>query len=236
LVKSEHLKGWVGALDRFAREEPGRRDFETFFYFDQSAPESIFDIVEEFARLQKREPHSLLIFVEGERMRSAGERVTRVSTILPEIALRLHMPIAPVRISGGLPFEGGAQKYDFPFDEGAQDHVIGAAIEPEEIARLSLKERSSRIVEAINALPPGEFERPLPGDRGFAEAVRRRSGERAPKPTRLVKAILIEMLLHMPNPNEEIKPVVDALRSEGRSSLDPWSRRLVAWLREDEPE
>jgi acyl transferase domain-containing protein/3-hydroxymyristoyl/3-hydroxydecanoyl-(acyl carrier protein) dehydratase len=236
LVKSEHRKGWVGALDRFAREEPGGRRSDTFFYFDQSAPESIYGIVEEFARLQEQEPHSLLVFVEGERMRCAGERVKRVSTILPEIALRLRIPIAPVRISGGLPLEGGAQKYDFPFEGGAQDHVIGTAIEPEEIARLLLKERSSLIAESINALPPGEFERPLPGHPDFVEAVRRRVGERGSNPSHVVKATLIEMLLSISTPSKEIQRVVDALRYNEHSLMTPWSRRFVDWLREVDSE
>jgi hypothetical protein len=221
-------------MDRFAEQEPDGARASSFYYFDQSSPDSFFEIVREFEALQRLGAHSLLIFVEGARMRQAGQKVSKISTILPEIALRLDMPIAPVRISGGLPLEAGSHKFDFPCDLGKQDLVVGAAIEPEEIARLSLRDRSARLLEAINALPPGPHERPLAGDRDFAEAVRRRASRRAPGQTALVKATLIEMLLKARQPHDGAKALAAAFSPDARAPTDDWSRRFVEWLNEDE--
>ena len=233
LVKSEHRDDWVGALDRFACEEPGGRIAENLFYFDRSTPQSIFDIIEEFAELQKQGPHSLLVFVEGERMLAAGQKVSRVSTLLPDIALRLHLPIAPLRISGGLPREPRGEKYEFPFDWGKQDFVVGPVIEPEEIARLTLKERTMRIIDAIDALPPGPDERPLPNDPRFIAAVERRVIARGPGRLNLVKATFTELLLGM-EPNEATTPIIEALGPRRWLLDDAWTQSFYAWLTGDE--
>ncbi|MGA9601172.1 MAG: beta-ketoacyl synthase N-terminal-like domain-containing protein [Methylocystis sp.] len=234
LVKAEHLKGWVGAVDRFAQEEPLGSRALSCLYFDQSKPESFFEIIEEFEAMQRRGPHSLLIFVEGTRMRGAGEEVSKISTILPELAVRLDMPIAPLRISGGLPLEAGPHKFDFPYDLGKQDYVIGSAIEPAEIGRLSLRERSARLIDAINALPPGPYERPLAGDRDFVEAVKRRANRRASGQTPLVKAALIELLLQARHAHHGVRTITASFGPEAHFPRDEWSRRFVKWLCEDE--
>ena len=99
------------------------------------------------------------------RSTRANQPVTKMSGVFVDLALALGAPIVPVRFSGGLPLEPGEGRLEFPVGLGRQDFWLGAPILPEALATLPYKERSERVMAAINALGPGPGEeRPLPGD------------------------------------------------------------------------
>jgi hypothetical protein len=70
----------------------------------------------------------------------------------------------PVRFVGGLPRTELAERLEYPFEMGRQDYYLGAPILPETLAALPYKERTDRVLAAINALGPGhEHEQPIAG-------------------------------------------------------------------------
>lgn len=230
IIKAEHVKGWVGAVERFALSEPGAHYGNPPYFFDQSIPESIFSILDEFARLQEKGPQSLLVFVEGERMTSAKDRLGKVSAILLDFAIRRGLPIVPVAVAAGLPEEPVDEKLDFPLNWGRQDYLIGAPIEPHELARHKLPERRRLIIDAINALLDEGAARLAPGEADFVERIRKRAASPQTGPFHAVRAALIETLLTMERPGERAVRTLEALQSKSASHIDQWSSAFAYWL------
>ena len=236
IIKTEHRKGWVGVLDAFAGAEPGTRHANAYYYFDQADPRSLYSVMEQFVALQAEEPHSLMVFVEGRRARSAKEGLSRMSSALPDFAVMTGMPVVPLRISGGLPVEPLTTKAGFPFAFGQQDYVVGAPIEAAHLRDLTSKERAQLVVEAVNALPPGDAEAPLPGcNRSFVERIQTRAAARSGGGDAEIKAALIETFLLPASKSARFHRIINALTSEGKEDPgDDWARSLVAWLIHDD--
>ncbi len=232
IIKTEHRTGWVAAIDAFAEREPGTRHANAYYYFDQSDPRLLFSILDAFAALQAKEPHSLMVFVEGRRARSAKERVSRIGSVLPDFAVRMGMPVVPLRMSGGLPLDPSGRKNDFPFSFGRQDYVLGAPIEAVELGSLTGKERAKLIVDAINDLPPGEDEAPLPPcNSDFVERIRARAAARQSDSNADIKAALIETFISSNSGNRRTQCIISALNSNMKDDPgDVWARSLAAWL------
>ena len=88
-----------------------------------------------------------------------------MSGVFVDMAIALGAPIVPLRFVGGLPQQDVDARLEFPYRGGRQDYVIGAPIEPAELAELPYKERNEIIASAINGLGPAEGEEtPIEGD------------------------------------------------------------------------
>jgi hypothetical protein len=167
--------------------------------------------------------------VEGTRARSARDRIDRISGVPLELAIERGLPVVPVRLIGGLPVEPLAQKLDFPVGMAAQDIVIGAPIEPAELARLSYRARIERVTQAIEALAPAD-ETPHEGDVAFASAVARRMEHAG---IDLPHAVLVETLREANSPCALTTGVLDAAE-RGAIALDdsdPEQRWLAGFAR-----
>jgi hypothetical protein len=177
-----------------------------------------------------------MVFVEGRRARSAKEGLSRMSSALPDFAVMTGMPVVPLRISGGLPVEPLTTKAGFPFAFGQQDYVVGAPIEAAHLRDLTSKERAQLVVEAVNALPPGDAEAPLPGcNRSFVERIQTRAAARSGGGDAEIKAALIETFLLPASKSARFHRIINALTSEGKEDPgDDWARSLVAWLIHDD--
>lgn len=230
IIKAEHVNGWVGAVERFALSEPGARYANPPYFFDQSAPQSIFSILDEFARVQAEGPQSLLVFVEGERMTSAKDRVGKVSAILLDFAIRHGLPIAPVAVACGLPQEPVEEKLDFPVNWGRQDYLIGSLIEPDELARHKLPESRRLVIDAINALLDKADQQPTAGEPDFVAGIAERACSLRSGPFHAVRAALTETFLTMERPGERALRAFEALRSGNASHVDPWTGAFTHWL------
>jgi 3-hydroxymyristoyl/3-hydroxydecanoyl-(acyl carrier protein) dehydratase/1-acyl-sn-glycerol-3-phosphate acyltransferase len=176
LAKMEHRTSPIGQLIGIARRYPGVNRPDPILYFDRSDPGSMLGLFNEFRRAQSEGPTSLMVHVEGTRSTSCRTPVSKVSSVLLDLALQLQVPVVPVRFIGGLPVEPAAERLEFPFGFGRQDIRFGSPLFPDTLKAMTLAERSRAVVQAINALAPEE-EQPLPGEamaswHVFAECLR----------------------------------------------------------------
>jgi hypothetical protein len=155
-----------------------------------------------------------------------------MSSAFVDMALRVGVPIVPVRFVGGLPEQEAPQRLEFPLGYGRQDYWIGRPILPEELARLPFKERKQQVVEAINALGPAN-ERETPGapDHAFGKAVDEwvaRTGASAED------AVLFRTLEGLPERNEAVERLVRGAQEQelvlGGTPPDRWLARLARRL------
>jgi hypothetical protein len=104
-----------------------------------------------------------------------------------------------VRFVGGLPVEPLTTWTPFPVAFGKQDYTLGKALLPHHLASLPSRQRKSAVLDAINMIEPlAKDEEPLPPQRDFGEAVKRRTLEGFG----VVSSTIIETILRdrIPNP------------------------------------
>ena len=92
----------------------------------------------------------LHIVASGQREWVARTRLREVSSVWLELAMRLNMPVVPVRFSGCLPLEDPGHPSDLPWGLGRLDVRFGAEIAPEELTALTVKPRKMRVLQALN--------------------------------------------------------------------------------------
>lgn len=176
----KHRHRWIGQAVAAVGSYPGSSGPDQIAYFDQSQPETMFDIVNEVRGKMKTGQHSFFVHSEGTRSKTSRDITTKVSSVFIDLAIELGVPIVPVRFTGGLPVEPIDGKAEVPTGQGTQDYWIGEPIESGVLASLPLKERTAHVVGAINALGgTNANERPNPGDAAFAARVadhQRRTG------------------------------------------------------------
>jgi acyl carrier protein len=114
---------------------------------------------------------SLHLAVEGARERQARYRLRELSMVWLDLALKLGLPVVPVRFLGGLPLEDPGHAQDLPLDFGSQSIFFGTPILPAELAELAPQARRERVLEALNALGSPADEVPHPADLEFAHLV-----------------------------------------------------------------
>jgi 3-hydroxymyristoyl/3-hydroxydecanoyl-(acyl carrier protein) dehydratase/1-acyl-sn-glycerol-3-phosphate acyltransferase len=149
---------------------------EPILYFDQRDPASLLSVTQRLQTAFSSQGRSALIHVEGTRNLTCRRTVRAISAALLDMAVAADVPILPVRFTGGLPVEPASHKLDLPVDFGKQDYWIGRPIFPEQIRGLSLVERKSLVLGAINSLGvPNDVEIPHPADAAFAAAIERRT-------------------------------------------------------------
>lgn len=148
---------------------------EPILYFDQRDPGSLFSLMEHLKSAMASQGRSALIHSEGTRKLTCRLPVSTISAALLELALAADVPIVPIRFTGGLPVEPAPEKLDFPIGFGNQDYWIGKPIFPDELRGLTLIDRKSLVLRAINSQGvPNQLETPHPPDAAFASLVARR--------------------------------------------------------------
>jgi hypothetical protein len=168
--------------------------------------------------------------VEGTRQTAAGRPVTKMSGVFVDLALTLGAPIVPVRFSRGLPREDVADRLEFPLGLGRQDYDLGAPILPEELAALPYKDRTERVMAALNATGvPHDAEQPCAPDPSLAaraEAWRPRTRSDAHA---VIAAVLDERRAEL---GPELNAVLESLETggpiEGASEEGLWLAELRA--------
>ncbi len=109
----------------------------------------------------------LHIVASGQREWVARQRLTEVSSVWIEMALRLGLPLVPVRFSGGVPLDNPEKAQDFPVGLGRQKVCFGAELSHASLANLSSRVRKTRVLQALNDFNLEE-ERPCQPDPDFA--------------------------------------------------------------------
>jgi hypothetical protein len=232
LAKQEHRESWLGRLIEHSFAWPALAQKPSVIaFFDRSDPASLPRIIQELGESMKRpEGQSVMIHVEGTRQTAAGRPVTKMSGVFVDLALTLGAPIVPVRFSRGLPREDVADRLEFPLGLGRQDYDLGAPILPEELAALPYKDRTERVMAALNATGvPHDAEQPCAPDPSLAaraEAWRPRTRSDAHA---VIAAVLDERRAEL---GPELNAVLESLETggpiEGASEEGLWLAELRA--------
>jgi acyl transferase domain-containing protein/3-hydroxymyristoyl/3-hydroxydecanoyl-(acyl carrier protein) dehydratase/1-acyl-sn-glycerol-3-phosphate acyltransferase len=175
LAKIEQKKSLLVQTMVRAFAELSELPSESILYFDQRDPGSLFSLMEHLKSAMSSQGRSALIHSEGARSLTCRMPVRTISAALLELAIAADVPIVPIRFTGGLPVEPAPEKLDLPMGFGNQDYWIGKPIFPGELRGLTLMDRKSLVLGAINSQGvPNELETPHPPDTVFASLVARR--------------------------------------------------------------
>jgi hypothetical protein len=209
LAKIENRRHWLDLLMRHTFSYPGLRDPQMSKYFDRRDRESLLMILGDLAL--EMASRSVMIHVQGTRALSCRQPVTTMSGTFIDLALRVGCPIVPVRFIGGLPAEPLAERTEFPVGLGRQDIYIGRHIASDELRGLSYRERTQRVMAAINRLGiPNDIERPLSPQPAFETPVREWM---AASGASLGHAVVLTMLEWLPDPSSATERLVHAVRA-----------------------
>ncbi|MGH1345638.1 MAG: beta-ketoacyl synthase N-terminal-like domain-containing protein [Nannocystales bacterium] len=232
MANAKHQKRWIGWILRLLFGGAEHRDPDWILYFDQSQPQSMAGLLGGLEPGLRDGSTSFFLHPQGTRSQHAAESLTTVSSTILDLAVRLQLPIVPVRFSRGLPTEPIEGKLEFPVGYGAQDYWVGPSIQPEELASLPYAQRSRSVVAAIEALgPPPEDDVPAPADLGFAGRVEARRAGRA---LGEVESVFVEILRGLESPSAQSRAVLQAVlegRPLGGEDDTPALCELVAGLR-----
>ncbi|MBK6908315.1 MAG: beta keto-acyl synthase [Rhodocyclaceae bacterium] len=206
LAKTEHRQSWLGTLIAHSFAYPGITDPGVIRYFDRDDPASLPGILAELGSAMKTQSKSLMVHGEGTRALACRAPVSKLSSAFIDLALSVGAPIVPVRLLGGLPVTPLTLRLDFPVGYGRQDYWIGAPLFPEELAKLSLKQRTDTVINAMNALGPDlALEAPSPGDAAFAaDFAEHVAAWQTKAGVSLPDAVLFSTLSGLKNPGPEI--------------------------------
>jgi PfaB family protein len=232
MANAKHERGWIGWILRMLASYPGARDSESILYFDQSKPDSMFEILESLKPDLAAGRRAFFVHPQGTRSQSCREPVTKISSLFLDLAIELRIPIVPIRISGGLPVQPVLEKLEFPVAHCAQDYRIGVPIFPEELAGLAYGERGRRVLAAINGLgPPLKHEKPNTSDPGFSARVKQWQRETGASE---VEATFFRVLQEVPLAGPELLRLVEGARHRvlqlGSDSMSVWLGTLAGKL------
>jgi 1-acyl-sn-glycerol-3-phosphate acyltransferase len=227
MANAKHEQRWIGWILRTLFSYPGCRDPESILYFDQSKPDSMFEILAMLKPDLASGRRAFFVHPEGTRSQSCREPMMKISSLFLDLALELELPIVPVRFAGGLPVEPVSGKLEFPIGHCHQDYIIGAPISPDELRQLAYAERGRVVLEAMNALGPAlELEQPNAADPAFSRLVALWQGETAASE---VEAVFFRILQEVEDPGTEVTSLIEgARRGELALEMDPKS----VWLAE----
>jgi len=207
MANAKHEQRWIGWILRTLASYPGCRDSDSVLYFDQSKPDSMFEILVGLKPKLASGKRAFFVHPQGTRSQSCRDPVTKISSLFIDLALELELPIVPVRFAGGLPVQPAFGKLEFPIAHGAQDYTMGAPIHPDELRDLAYVERSRRVLSAMNALPPRHHrEKPNPTDPVFSGLVRQWEKETGASE---VEATFFRILQEVENPGSETRMLID---------------------------
>ena len=232
LAKVEHKATWLGDLIRHSFTWPGVEDPRVITYFDREDKASLPTIIGELAGEMATTGRSVMVHIEGTRSMECRTPVQKMSGAFIDMALKVGVPIVPVRFVGGLPVEPMDHRIEFPTGMGQQDIWLGAPILPEDLEGMHYGARKQAVIDAINGLGPASSdEQPLPGDAAFAEDVAAWSASRGVTPEH---AALLRVLQERPEPSAPVAALLDAAATGeplalGDSERDAWMKVLAAW-------
>ncbi len=152
LSKAENRNHWLETIMRHVFSHPRVTNPLIPRHFQRKQPHQLPQLLSELAREMTASGRSLLVHVEGTRSLSCTVPTSKMSGVLLDMALENGFPVVPVRFHGGLPRSPVPARLEYPYLMARQDHYIGKPILPGELLPLNYKERSARIVDAINAL------------------------------------------------------------------------------------
>lgn len=232
IAKEAHQSSWLGEWLRHTFDHPALRPPEINFYRDEYAAASLVDMREALEGALARDRHSLLVHTAATRVLSCRVPLTVMSGFFVDLALRLDLPIVPVRFAGGLPVETMDDFRDFPIGFTGQDYHLGRAIRPGELAPLGREARIRLILERINALGPAPSEEePNPPDAAFRQRVQTWIGETG---TTQFKAVALSALQCYPHGSAMTDRLLAALEAGplviGESDDEAWFGRWARWL------
>jgi len=232
MANAKHQKRWIGWILRLLFGGSEQVDPEWILYFDQSKPQSMAGHLDALEPGLRDGSKSFFLHPQGTRSQHAAESLKTVSSTILDYAVRLQLPIVPVRFTGGLPVEPIEGKLEFPVGYGAQDYYIGKAIMPEVLSALPYAERSRAVVGTIESLGPAPSEeRPAAANPRLQQAVSRR---RVEAKVGEVEAMFVEVLRGVQAPSAQTRAVLAAVL-EGRplgAESTPALEALVRGLRE----
>ena len=219
LGKEGHKDTWVGALNNLGQELFQDSALTHLLTFNTKKPEELFKVLEKYRR--NYSPDSLLVFVEGKRLYTAGQQITKISSAIIDFAIKLEMPIIPVRFAGGLPLDNignTKEKVDFTYGYGHQDCYLGKAIFTDELQKLNLKERSALILNKINTLAAELDEQGLLNqDKNFADRVQMRMNNMNISES---GAVFIEALMDYPDKSPESETLLNTIINKSTNNFD----------------
>jgi len=227
LANAKHERRWIGWLLRTLFAYPGCRDPESIVYFDQSKPDSMFEILAALKPDLASGRRAFFVHTAGTRSQSCREPMTKISSLFLDLALELRLPIVPVRFSGGLPVRPIAGKLEFPIAHCAQDYTIGSRIMPGTLSGLPYRERGRHVLSAMNSLgSPLEHEEPGAADPVFSKRVAQWQSETGASQS---EGTFVRILEEVEAPGPEVIRLIEgARRRRLRLGGDPKS----LWLAE----
>ncbi len=230
LAKKEHRESWLGKLIAHCFSWPGVQDPGVITYFDREDPASLPRIVQKLKDTSAAK--SLMVHVEGTRAQSARKPVETMSGVFCDLAIGAGVHIVPVRFSGGLPIDESDTKLEFPVGFGKQTIHLGAPISPEMLSALPYKDRTKRVIEAINGLgTPAAQEVPARGNEGLASNVSDWRSTLGDHPLAVIPAVLEAREKKQPL-SQKAQELLRALRQDAPSE-DTWVSGLLSLLREE---
>jgi len=227
LANAKHEQGWIGWILRTLFSYPGCRDPKSICYFDQSKPDSMFEILATLKPDLVSGRRGFFLHPQGTRSQSCRESVTKISSLFLDLALELELPIVPLRFSGGLPVKPLAGKLEFPIAHCPQNYTVGAPILPGELRDLAYGERGRRVLSAMNALGSAQrHEQPGVADPAFAGLVEQWQRETGASE---IEATFFRILQEVECAGPEVTSLIEgARRGRLRVGADPRS----LWLAE----
>lgn len=218
IAKAEHESSWVSALFRQVGIGSSEGSNEMILFFDRDQQSSFLDLMQEAAVRLTQGRCSLLIHVEGTRSLACRQPVSKLTSVLVDLALRARVPIVPVRFWGGLPVEPAASRLEFPLGLGAQTYGFGSPLFPDQLDPMPFAERTRFVLEQINSVgPPIEEELPSPPNLDLQERVGRwkeRCGDS------FVSSCL-GVLESVENPREDTSVLLDVVDRLSRAGAFP---------------
>ena len=232
MANAKHEQGWIGWILKMLATYPGARDPKSILYFDQSKPDSMFEILANLKPDLAAGRRAFFVHPQGTRSQSCREPVTKISSLFLDLALELEIPIVPIRISGGLSVQPAVGKLEFPIAHGAQDYTIGAPISPKELGSFAYGERGRHVLAAMNALgPPLKHEKPNAGDRAFSARVNKWQKETGASE---IEATFFRILQEAPLAGSETLQLIEGARHRllrlGSDPVSVWLGSLAAKL------
>lgn len=228
MANAKHQQRWIGWILRLLFGGAEQVDPAWIIYFDQSQPQSMAGHLEALEPGLRDGTTSFFLHPQGTRSQHAAESLTTVSSTILDLAVRLQLPIVPVRFCGGLPVDKIDGKLEFPVGYGAQDYYVGAAIHPEQLGALPYAQRARAVVSAIESLGPApDQERPAAANPTLQQAV---SGRRADCGVGEVEAMFVEVLRGVEDPSAQTRAVLAGVL-EGRPLGSGSSAALEALVR-----
>jgi 3-oxoacyl-(acyl-carrier-protein) synthase/3-hydroxymyristoyl/3-hydroxydecanoyl-(acyl carrier protein) dehydratase len=245
LAKHEHKESWLGRLigQSFAWPELVNRP-SVIAFFDRSDPSSLPKIIQELGQSMRRpEGQSVMIHVEGTRQTAGGRPVSKMSGVFVDLAMMLGAPIVPVRFSRALPAEpvivdGAETRLEFPIGLGRQDYDLGTPLLPEDLEKLPYKDRTERVMAAINETGvPHDQEAPCAPDPDLSARAETWKSRAKSWPHAVIAAVLDERRKgpRYQDLGPELSELLDSLESgepvEGAGRDGAWLAELRALFR-----